>query len=30
LVGALFAHPEDLGDVDKSKELPPRHSLHYP
>jgi hypothetical protein len=29
LVGSLFAHAEDLGDVNDSKELPARHSsLH--
>jgi hypothetical protein len=26
LVGPLLAHAEDLGDLNDSKELPPRHS----
>jgi hypothetical protein len=26
LVGPLLAHTEDLGDLNHSKELPPRHS----
>ena len=30
LVGSLFAHAEDLGDINDSKELPPRHSPQYP
>jgi len=30
LVGALFAHAEDLGDLNDSKELSPRHSPQYP
>jgi hypothetical protein len=30
LVGALFAHAEDLGDINDSKELPSRHSPQYP
>jgi hypothetical protein len=30
LVGALFTHAEDLGDLNNSKELPPRDSPHYP
>ena len=30
LVCTLFAHPEDLGDVNDSEELPPRHSRQYP
>jgi hypothetical protein len=30
LVGALFAHAEDLGDLNDSKELPSRHSPQYP
>jgi hypothetical protein len=30
LVGALFAHAEELGDINDSEELPPRHSPQYP
>ncbi len=30
LVGALLAQAEDLGDLNDSKELPPRHSQQYP
>jgi hypothetical protein len=30
LVRTLFAHAVDLGDVDDSKELPPRHTPQYP
>jgi hypothetical protein len=30
LVDALFAHAEDLSDLNDSKELPPRHGPKYP
>jgi hypothetical protein len=30
LVGTLFGDAEELGNVDDSKELPPRHSPQYP
>jgi hypothetical protein len=29
LVGTLFAHAEELGDINDSKELPARHSPQY-